>query len=115
VLPTISENFGLVIGEALAHRRPVITTTGAPWQGIIDHGCGWWIAATQNALVEAFQEALPKSREALVAMGDRGAAWMRTDFTWESESRLLLETYEWLLGSGASRPDFVNLDDVDRA
>ena len=115
VLPTISENFGLVIGEALSHRVPVITTTGAPWPGIVEHDCGWWITPSQNALANTLREALPLPRAALAAKGDRGAAWIARDFTWEAESRLLLETYEWLLGSGGRRPDFVSLDHVDRA
>jgi glycosyltransferase involved in cell wall biosynthesis len=110
VLPTISENFGLVIGEALSHKRPVITTTGAPWPGIVEHDCGWWITPSQNALVDSLRQALPLPRAELAAKGDRGAAWIARDFTWEAESRLLLKTYEWLLGSGASRPGFVEFD-----
>ena len=110
VLPTISENFGLVIGEALSHRVPVITTTGAPWPGIVEHDCGWWIEPSQHALADTLREALPLTGAELTARGDRGAAWIARDFTWEAESRLLLETYEWLLGSGAGRPDFVAFD-----
>jgi len=110
VLPTISENFGLVIGEALLHRLPVITTTGAPWPGIVEHRCGWWIEPSQNALVDALHEALPLPRMELAARGDRGAAWISRDFTWESESRLLLQTYEWMLGRQSHRPDFVAFD-----
>jgi len=110
VLPTISENFGLVIGEALAHRLPVITTTGAPWSGIIDHDCGWWITPSQDALAGTLREALPLTRAELVAKGDRGAAWIAADFTWTSESRLLLQTYEWLLGTRHQRPGFVAYD-----
>ena len=106
-LPTISENFGLVIGEALSHTLPVITTTGAPWPGIVEHDCGWWIEPSLNALADTLREALPLPRAALAARGDRGSAWIARDFTWEAESRLLLKTYEWLLGSGAGRPDFV--------
>ena len=114
VLPTVSENFGLVIGEALSHRVPVITTTGAPWPGIVERGCGWWITPSQDALVDTLREALPLPRAELAARGERGAAWMNADFTWQAESRLLLETYTWLLGSAVSRPDFVSFDHVDR-
>lgn len=113
VLPTISENFGLVIGEALSHRLPVITTTGAPWPGIVEHGCGWWIAPSRNALVDTLRVALPLAHAELAARGDRGAAWIARDFTWESESRLLLQTYDWLLGGRTGRPDFVSFDGVD--
>ncbi len=45
VLPTLSENFGLVVAEVLAHGKRVVTTDGAPvWseltaeQGIYIHG-----------------------------------------------------------------------------
>ena len=110
VLPTISENFGLVIGEALSHRVPVITTTGAPWSGIVEHECGWWVEPSQHALADTLRDALPLPRAELAGRGERGAAWIARDFTWEAESRLLLETYEWLLGSGASRPGFVAFD-----
>ena len=110
VLPTISENFGLVIGEALSHRVPVLTTTGAPWSGIVEHDCGWWITPSQDALVESLREVLPLPPAELAARGDRGAAWIDADFSWEAESRLLLKTYEWLLGSGVVRPDFVAFD-----
>lgn len=34
VLPTLSENFGLVVAEALEHGKPALTTDGAPvWEG----------------------------------------------------------------------------------
>ena len=110
VLPTISENFGLVIGEALSHKLPVITTTGAPWPGIAEHGCGWWIDPSQHALVDTLRESLPLTRAELAARGDRGAAWIDADFTWQVESRSLVQTYEWLLGSATNRPDFVSFD-----
>jgi glycosyltransferase involved in cell wall biosynthesis len=43
VLPTYSENFGIVVAEALAVGLPVITTKGTPWQDLEKYNCGWWI------------------------------------------------------------------------
>ena len=44
ILPTFSENFGMVVTEALSYGVPVITTKGAPWKGLVDHRCGWWLS-----------------------------------------------------------------------
>jgi glycosyltransferase involved in cell wall biosynthesis len=58
VLPTHSENFGIVVAEALAVAVPVITTHGTPWEDLEIHKCGWWIELSvtnlENTLVKAF-------------------------------------------------------------
>ena len=39
MLPTLSENFGLVVAEALERGKRVITTDGAPvWKGLVVSG-----------------------------------------------------------------------------
>lgn len=100
VLPTHAENFGLVVAEALAHEVPVITTHNAPWQGLEQHGCGWWIELAVDALVAALDEAVSLNDAERSAMGERGRAWMARDFTWPAIARQMHDVYTWTLGGG---------------
>lgn len=72
VLPTYSENFGIVIAESLIYGVPVITTQGTPWGEIADHNCGWWIDLTIENLKNTLIEALQTSHQELAFMGSRG-------------------------------------------
>ena len=108
VLPTHSENFGLVIGEALAHGCPAITTREAPWAGLQTHSCGWWIEDSLKALTVALDQAMSLDRGALAEMGARGRAWMERDFGWDGIARQMSDVYLWLLGRG-ERPACVVL------
>src|SRR5690606_22324572 len=63
VLPSHAENFGMVVVEALAHARPVITTRGTPWQGVEHEGCGYWADTTPNALADAIRCLAAEDRE----------------------------------------------------
>jgi len=106
VLPTHSENFGIVVAEALAHGTPVVVTKGAPWSGVAQHGCGWWIEKGAEALERTLDQAMCGSREELAAMGLRGRAWMEREFNWRLIGRQMLETYRWVLGR-ADQPAWV--------
>jgi glycosyltransferase involved in cell wall biosynthesis len=109
ILPTHAENFGLVVGEALAHGVPVITTKNAPWHGLEEHGCGWWIELSDRAVATALSEATRLSTDQRRKMGERGRVWVETAFGWPSIGQQMCEMYQWILGGGA-RPSFVIVD-----
>ena len=106
VLPTHSENFGLVIPEALAHGVPVITTTGAPWAELSEVGCGWWIPIGASALESTLAEAFSMSGSKLAEMGARGRILVEERYGWPAIIRKHIVLYEWLVGGG-QRPDFI--------
>ncbi|MEL7050010.1 MAG: glycosyltransferase, partial [Pseudomonadota bacterium] len=108
VLPTLDENFGIVVAEALAHRTPVICTRGAPWQGLDHHGCGWWIDHGVDPLADALNAAMALPRSALDAMGAVGRDWMARDFTWAHAVSDTEAVYRWML-SGGPQPDCVTI------
>jgi glycosyltransferase involved in cell wall biosynthesis len=103
VLPTYSENFGIAVAEALACRLPVITTTGAPWSGLRDRGCGWWIKPKVEPLMEALATAIALTDEERAAMGERGAAWVEAEFTWGPIAARMQKAYEEILGRVGER------------
>lgn len=109
VLPTHSENFGVAVAEALAAACPVITTRGAPWSGLGDHGAGWWTDIGVDPLRRALEEAMSKQRQELAAMGSRGRSWMERDFSWDGIAAQMIESYRWLREGGTS-PDWIRND-----
>lgn len=106
VLPTRSENFGMVVPEALAHGTPVITTHETPWEEIPRRGCGWIIRPDQQELEQVLRDAMSRPLEQLGAMGAAGRAWMEADYSWGRIAGMMRDTYEWLL-HGGDRPPWV--------
>lgn len=106
VLPTLNENFGMVVAEALANGTPVVSTRGAPWGGLVKHGCGWWIDHGVEPLVATLTSAMAMDPAVLNAMGARGRAWMKRDFTWDGIAANMEQVYLWCLNR-ADQPHFV--------
>ena len=77
VLPTLNENFGLTVAEALAAGTPAISTKGAPWSGLDGEGCGWWIDHGVEPLAAALAHAIELPPATLKAMGAKGRRWMK--------------------------------------
>jgi glycosyltransferase involved in cell wall biosynthesis len=100
VLPSHTENFGMVVGEALSHGLPVITTHGAPWKLLEEESCGWWVPVSVDGIAAALDDATRRSPEVLTAMGERGRAVVAERFAWERIAGDFLECYRWLLGEG---------------
>ena len=106
VLPSLSENFGIAIGEALASCVPVITTKETPWEMIEENRCGWWIDKGDAALSAALKGAIALSDEERAKMGARGRLLIARECSQEVVSRQMAGVYRWLLDQGP-RPDCV--------
>ena len=105
-LPTLHENFGITVAESLAVETPVISTKGAPWRGLEEQGCGWWVDHGPEAMANALRLGMSMSILERKTMGIRGREWMARDFAWNGVAAKMKQTYSWLLGRN-ERPDFV--------
>ena len=90
VLPSHSENFGLVIAEALAHAVPVIASDGTPWGDVAARGCGIVTSNTPEALAAAI-DAISEADTS--GMGRAGRKWMEREFSWDTIARRTADIY----------------------
>ena len=104
VLPTHSENFGMVVAEALAQECPAIVSHGAPWSGLDREGCGWWIPNDVDSLRATLEQAMAQPPDVLHAMGARGRQWMQRDFSWEGVAGMMEAAYRWVSKGGECLP-----------
>ncbi len=110
ILPTYSENFGIVIAEALASGVPVITTKNTPWEedGGELHNCGWWIDNNIDALSAALKQAIGLSNESRHCMGQNGRKLVANKYSWGKIAEDMSSVYAWVL-NGGSTPDCIIL------
>jgi glycosyltransferase involved in cell wall biosynthesis len=92
VVPSRSENFGLVVPEALAAGLPVIATRGAPWSEI-DGVCGWWVEVGVSPIAAALTDAIRRSDAERVALGERGRELVKRTYRWDVVGREMTALY----------------------
>lgn len=106
VLPSYSENFGIVVAEALGHQLPVLTTTGCPWKELETEQCGWWVEPTPTGIELGLQRVFLATDFERQEMGVRGRFLVESKYQWPSIAERMIIFYEWLL-NGGKQPDFV--------
>jgi glycosyltransferase involved in cell wall biosynthesis len=116
VLPSHSENFGIVVAESLAAGRPVVTTNKTPWgaarsdikmkikikennggesMNLEERKCG--VICEVTDLKRGLERMLGFSDKERMEMGARGRQWMKEKFSWEAGAEKLTSTYREIL------------------
>ncbi len=106
VLPSCSENFGIVVLEALALGLPAMASQNTPWASLREARCGYWVERSVPAMRQFLAELCTTPVATLRVMGQSGRALARNDYAWEDIARRVAQVYRWLLGSG-SEPDCI--------
>ena len=94
VLPSYSENYGIVVAEALASGTPVLTTTEVPWAELEPAGCGWVIPLQVDALAQALQRALHLPPEDHELMRVRARILVNTSHSLQSTVLRMERSYD---------------------
>ena len=96
VLPTKTENFGIVIAEAMSYGIPVITTKDAPWEIISKKDLGWWIENNNSALLNALYEATNMNIIDLFNKGKKAKNFVTKNLSWNIIQKKYIEIYKKL-------------------
>jgi glycosyltransferase involved in cell wall biosynthesis len=94
LLPSHSENFGMVVAEALAAGVPALVTDSTPWKLLDAARAGWCVPWSDFG--PALQAALAETPDSLQARGSTARAWAHATFAWSNTARTLLAFYEQL-------------------
>jgi len=99
VLPSISENFGNVVLEAMAQAKPVIVSRGVGAAEVVEtHHCGIVVQPAAEALGLAIVQMLSNERQAS-EMGHRGRVAAATVYSWEKVAEQMAGHYAELITS----------------
>ena len=104
VLPSFSENMPIVIMEALALGRPVISTYVAGIPELVQAGKSGWLvpASDEVALAQAMNEALTASVDRLATMGLAGRAYVSEHHDALKEAAKLQELFQAVIDTSQS-------------
>lgn len=109
VLGSHSENFGMVVPEALAQQIPVIASSGTPWRVLNQTESGWWVDNSDysiaNTLTSVYQLFI-NNKNRLLQMGENGYKLVEETYSQESVAKQWQSVYEWVL-NGGEKPEFV--------
>ncbi len=94
-LPSYSENFGIVVAEALACGTPVVVSRNTPWKDVEEQDAGRWLELKPQAFARAVVELLRNPRLA-AQMGRNGRALVEANYTWRGVAARVLSLYEEL-------------------
>lgn len=100
VLPTYSENFGLVVIEAMLMGTPVMTTTGTPWGEFEEQGIGWICEPSEQSIEAKLRKVLGTGRPEFVEIGLKARDWALNRFDWQNIAKQQLDCYRSLVAAG---------------
>lgn len=106
VLPSKSENFGMVVTEALVRQVPVIASKGTPWRDLESYNCGIWCDSTINEMTQSIGRMITLTGDERKLMGERGRKLVIEKYTIDKIASHMRDLYSWILGEG-SRPEFI--------
>ena len=114
LVPSLQENFGMIVPEALICGTPVYASTGTPWSELNECHAGWWRDNSPESIACIIEELLSMPNSELLQMGQNGRNLMQDKYEQHIVASMMKRLYEWIVKDKmnmGSKPDFVYLYD----
>ena len=106
-VPSESENFGMIVPEALICGTPVYASLGTPWEELNTQGCGWWRDNSPESIAEVIREIISLPSDTIFEMGKKGRDLIAKHYGQDMIAQQMYELYRWLLNPNVIKPSFV--------
>ena len=97
ILPSHSENFGIVVAEALYSGLPVIASRNTPWKDLEDNHCGWWVGIDRSSLVSSIEFMMKLSDMERSEMGEKGRKLIQDKYSWTASAKTISRFYQSIM------------------
>ena len=109
LLPSKSENFGMVVTEALSKGVPVIASKGTPWEDLNDFNCGWWVDNEPENFKSYIVRAYLQEEVERLKMGIAGQVLVKQKYSQQAVAEDMRALYKWVLNKENTPPTFLKL------
>ena len=103
LLPSKSENFGIVVAEALAAETPVVVSRYTPWSIVNQEKAGDWLDLDPKLWSQTIETRL-RSKDWMASAGLRGRRLILEKYSWPKIGERMLATYHQVLEAQSKLP-----------
>lgn len=117
MVPSVQENFGMIVPEALICGTPVYASLGTPWEELNECDAGWWKDNDPEVIAGVLIEMLSLSDKELLRKGSNGRKLMEEKYEQHRVAEMMKILYDWVFKKSnkdfsidewlTQRPDFV--------
>ena len=96
IMPSHSENFGIVVLESLAQKTPVLASVNTPWESLEKKRIGFWTENTPDVLAKAINRILRMDASEYESFRERSREFVIREFDIDNNIGKWIELYETL-------------------
>ena len=108
ILPSFSENYGLVVIESLILGTPVIVSDKTPWLDLKNFNCGYICSTDYESIKINIDKFISLNFSERINMSKSSFKYASLNYNWELISSKLSSFYDWVRDNKKEKPNFID-------